>query len=69
VLVLVLFLLFSILYALTLNRVWLGLIWLSGLVYAVSYFIDALKFSDIVNDLDQDSLNDSIWISKAYLGY
>lgn len=59
-------LLFSILYALTLNPLWLGLIWLSGLIYAVFYFIDAIKFSEIVNDLDQDSLNESIWLSKAY---
>ena len=65
-LVLTFSLVFCVLYALTVNPLWLGLIWLSGLVYAVCYFIDALKFNEIVNDLDQDSLNRTIWISKAY---
>ena len=54
-------------YILTENSFWLGLIWLAGLFYAVGYFSDALKYSNIVNQLDQDSLNGSIWLSKAYL--
>ena len=54
-------------YILTENSFWLGLIWLAVLFYAVGYFNDALKYSNIVNKLDQDSLKGSIWLSKAYL--
>ena len=56
-------------YALTQNGLWLGLLWILGLVYAVFYFADAIRYSNIVRDLDQDSLDKSIWISKAYFRY
>ena len=54
------------LYVLTLNVIWFGILWLVGLIYAVVYFSDAIKYGNIVRKLDQDSLNPSIWISKAY---
>ena len=54
-------------YILTENSLWLGLIWLTGLFYAVGYFSDALKYNSIINKLDEDSLKGSIWLSKAYL--
>lgn len=53
-------------FALTQNAIWLVLMWLTGLLYAVFYFTDLMKYSKIVKDLDQDSLNKSIWLSKAY---
>ena len=55
------------LYALTENSLWLGLLWIVGLIYAIAYFSNALKYSNIIKKLDQDSLRSSIWLSKAYL--
>jgi hypothetical protein len=54
-------------YGLTHNPLWLALLWILGLGYAVFYFADAIRYSNIVKKLDQDSLNHSIWLSKAYL--
>lgn len=62
----VLGLLFTILFALTLNQVWLGILWLTGLIYALSYFIDVLKYDEVLRNLDNKSLHKAIWLSKAY---
>jgi hypothetical protein len=67
VLILFLALVLCLLYAYTHNITWLGILWLTGLIYAVAYFSDALEFGSIVRDLDQGSLDSSIWLSKAYL--
>jgi arginine exporter protein ArgO len=59
-------LLFTILHALTLNTVWLGILWLCGLVYATAYFIDAIKYGSLVREIEQENQQQTIWLSKAY---
>ena len=66
ILLIVVALIFCLLFVLTHNTAWLGLLWLSGLIYSVNYFTNTLKFGSIVKDLDQGSLGGSIWLSKAY---
>ena len=67
VIISVLGLLFTILFAITLNEIWLGILWLCGLIYALSYFVDVLKFGEVVKDIDRNGRKNSIRISKAYL--
>ena len=53
-------------YAVTLNISFIIVLWISGLIYVVGYFTDALKFGKMVDDLDQESLSRAIYLSKSY---
>lgn len=53
-------------YAFTLNIGFIVILWILGLIYIVAYFSDALKFGKMVEDLDQESLNRTIYLSKSY---
>ena len=53
-------------YTITDNFAWLGLLWISGMLYAVSFYSDVIKYSKIIDQLDQDSLNGSIWLSSPF---
>ena len=53
-------------YAITLNIGFMVILWVFGLIYVIGYFSDALIFGKMVEDLDQDSLSRTIYLSKSY---